>query len=68
MEPVSSPAPSAPSSSRAAPFAFTVAQVPGAKEGFDAFATALWSQDGAVPRRSKELIFLRTSILNDCVT
>lgn len=61
MEPVSSP-------SRPAPFAFTVAQVPGAREGFDAFATALWSQDGTVSRRSKELIFLRTSMVNDCVT
>lgn len=53
---------------REAPFGYALALVPGAKEGQAKVSEALWSAEGAVPERLKELVFLRTSIVNRCET
>jgi len=51
---------------REAPFGYTTTLVPGAKEALAAYSAAIWSDEGTVPPRTKELIFLRTSIVNNC--
>ena len=51
-----------------APLAYTLAQVEGTADSYGAFGKALWSDDRAVSARIKELIFLRTSIINQCPT
>jgi alkylhydroperoxidase/carboxymuconolactone decarboxylase family protein YurZ len=51
---------------REAPFGYTTTLVPGAKEALAASSAAIWSDEGTVPPRTKELIFLRTSIVNNC--
>ena len=51
---------------REAPFGYTTALVPGAKEALAAYSAAIWSDEGTVPPRTKELVFLRTSIVNNC--
>ena len=40
----------------------------GAGEAFSAFVTALWNPAGAISERQKELVFLRTSLVNRCET
>ncbi len=52
---------------REAPFGYTVSQIPGAQEALTAFSKAIWSDEGSVPAMTKELVFLRTSIVNKCV-
>ena len=39
---------------------------PGAKDALAAYSAAVWSPEGTVPERMKELVFLRTSIGNRC--
>jgi hypothetical protein len=51
---------------REAPFGYTTTLVPGAKEALAAFSAAIWAEDGTVPLHTKELVFLRTSIVNNC--
>jgi len=51
-----------------APLAYTVALVEGTADSYQAFGKALWSEDRAVPPILKELVFIRTSILNQCPT
>ena len=52
---------------REAPFGNTTTLVPGAKEALAGFSDAIWNPEGAVGELTKELIFLRTSIVNRCV-
>jgi len=51
-----------------APLAYTLALVEGAPAPYKQFGTALWSDEGAIGATLKELIFLRTSIVNECDT
>lgn len=51
-----------------APFGFCVGLVPDVRPALDAFVAALWNPAGAVPPRAKEIVFLRTSIVNHCAT
>lgn len=51
-----------------APFGYVLTLVPGAKEAQTSLSAALWDTGGSVPERVKELIFLRTSIVNRCET
>jgi len=51
-----------------APLAYTMAQVEGTADAYRAFGTALWSDERAVSAALKELIFLRSSIVNECHT
>lgn len=51
---------------REAPFGYTTTLVPGAKEGLAEFSAAVWNPEGTVPELTKELVFLRTSIVNRC--
>ena len=53
---------------REAPFGYTTTLVPGAKEALAGVTAVLWAPDGAVSERTKELVFLRTSIVNRCET
>lgn len=53
---------------REAPFGHVLTLVPGAKEAQTSLSAALWSADGSISERVKELIFLLTSILNRCET
>lgn len=51
---------------REAPFGYTTTLVPGAKEALAEFSAAVWNPEGSVPELAKELVFLRTSIVNRC--
>lgn len=52
-----------------APLAYMLALVEGTADGHKAFGTALWSdEDRVVPATLKELVFLRSSIINRCDT
>jgi len=51
-----------------APLAYTLAQVEGATDAYGAFGKSLWADDRAVSARLKELVFLRTSVINECHT
>jgi hypothetical protein len=53
---------------REAPYGYTLTLVPGTKDALAGFAAALWEPAGAVPQRTKELVFLRTSLVNACPT
>lgn len=53
---------------REAPFGHVLTLVPGAKEAQTSLSAALWDAGGSVSERVKELIFLRTSIVNRCET
>jgi hypothetical protein len=50
-----------------APNGYVLALV-GAAEAFTAFVAALWNDAKTVTQRQKELVFLRTSIVNHCDT
>ncbi len=52
----------------AAPLGYTLHKVDGTADAYKAFGLALWDEEGAVPLRLKELIFVRTSIVNQCPT
>lgn len=51
-----------------APLAYALAQVDGTAEPYQSFGKALWAEERAVPAALKELVFLRTSIVNQCPT
>ncbi len=51
-----------------APLGYTLALVEGTAEPYKSFGTALWHEDRAVPAVTKELVFLRSSIVNQCPT
>lgn len=51
-----------------APLAYTLAQVEGTTDTYGGFGKALWSEDREVSPRLKELVFLRSSIINQCPT
>ena len=53
---------------REAPYGHTLTLVPGALAAFAGVTAALWDPQGGVPERVKELVFLRTSHLNQCDT
>jgi hypothetical protein len=53
---------------REAPFDYTVRLVPGAPEALAGFVAALWNPAAATTLRVKELVFLRTSLVNRCDT
>jgi len=50
-----------------APLAYTMALVEGT-DVYKSFGSALWSDDKHVPLALKELLFLRSSIINQCPT
>ena len=51
-----------------APLAYTLHQVDGTTDHYAAFGKALWAEDGATSGRLKELVFIRSSIVNQCPT
>lgn len=51
-----------------APLAYATHLVDGAGDHYRAFSMALWADDRLVSARLKELVFLRTSIINECHT
>lgn len=51
-----------------APLAYTLALVEGTADEYKAFGTALWSDDRVVPATLKELVFMRSSIINQCAS
>src|SRR3972149_10535661 len=53
---------------REEPFGYTVTLVPGAKEVVAGIRTAFWDPQGAVSERTKELVFLRPSVVTRCET
>jgi hypothetical protein len=53
---------------REAPYSYTLGLVPGLREALAQFGDTLWSPDGRVSLRARELVFLRTSIVNQCET
>ena len=53
---------------REAPYGHTLTLVPGAQDALARVTATLWDPGGAVPERLKELVFLRTSIVNLCDT
>jgi len=53
---------------REAPYGYTVSLVNGLPDALASFIAALWNPAGAASERVKELVFLRTSIVNRCHT
>ena len=53
---------------REAPYGYTVSLVNGLPDALAGFVAALWNPAGAASERVKELVFLRTSIVNRCHT
>lgn len=51
-----------------APLAYTLAQVEGTADPYKSFGAALWSDEQSVSAALKELVFLRSSIVNECHT
>jgi len=51
-----------------APLGYTLELVDGVGDHYQAFGKQLWSDDQPVPATLKELLFLRTSIVNQCPT
>ena len=51
-----------------APLAYAMARVPGTADEYKAFGQSLWSPERAVSPALKELVFLRSSIVNECPT
>lgn len=51
-----------------APLAYTLALVDGTADSYKSFGTALWSDEQALSAAMKELLFLRSSIVNECPT
>ena len=50
------------------PLLYTLVGVEGLGDGYQSFATSLWSDDRKVAAALKELVFLRTSVVNACPT
>ncbi len=53
---------------REAPFGYTLRLVPGLEAAVAGLRDVLWSAEGTVSARLKELVFLRTSVVNHCET
>jgi hypothetical protein len=53
---------------REAPYGYTLRLVPGLDDAVARLTDVLWNPDGRVPPRIKELVFLRTSVVNRCET
>ena len=53
---------------REAPYGYTVGLVNGLPDALAGFVAALWNPAGAASERVKELVFLRTSMVNRCPT
>lgn len=51
-----------------APLGYTLALVEGVGDHYKSFGAELWSDSQLVPAALKELLFLRTSIVNQCPT
>ncbi|MGH1489591.1 MAG: hypothetical protein ACRBK7_09390 [Acidimicrobiales bacterium] len=51
-----------------APLAYVLAKVDGTTDPYNAFGKTLWADGGAAPAQLKELVFLRSSIVNQCPT
>ena len=51
-----------------APLAYTTWLVEGTGDHYTAFGKSLWSDDQVVSAALKELVFLRSSIVNECHT
>lgn len=50
------------------PLAYSLYRVEGLGDGYQTFSASLWSDERAVPALLKELVFLRSSVVNDCPT
>lgn len=50
------------------PLGYTLYQVDGLGDDYPAFGKALWSDERAVAATFKELVFLRSSVVNACPT
>jgi hypothetical protein len=53
---------------REAPYGYTVSLVNGLPDALAGFVATLWNPAGAATERVKELVFLRTSMVNHCDT
>lgn len=51
-----------------APLGYTLWKVDGTSDPYGMFGRALWADDRAVEARTKELLFLRCSVVNECPT
>lgn len=51
-----------------APLAYTLALVEGTGDHYKAFGTELWSEARTTSLTLRELLFMRTSIVNQCPT
>lgn len=51
-----------------APLAYTLALVDGTSDPYKAFGTALWSKERGISLELREMLFIRTSIINQCPT
>ncbi len=51
-----------------APLAYTLALVEDAAVPYKSFGKKIWSDELTVPLTMKELLFIRTSIINQCPT
>ena len=51
-----------------APLGYTLALVEGTAEPYKTFGSELWSDEQTVSAALKELVFMRTSIVNECPT
>ncbi len=51
-----------------APLAYTLAQVEGTADHYQAFGKALWDDGRQVAATLKEFVFLRCSVVNECHT
>jgi len=51
-----------------APLAYTLALVEGTGDHYKAFGTEVWSKDRGISLQLRELLFMRTSIVNHCPT
>lgn len=50
------------------PLGKTLAMVGQTRPAYAEFGAEVWSEDGAIDASLKELVFLRTSIVNQCPT
>ena len=51
-----------------APLAYALHRVDGTAEPLKQFSERLWADDRTISARLKELVFLRSSIVNECPT
>ncbi len=51
-----------------APLAYTLALVEGTADHYKAFGTEVWAEGRSISLQLRELLFMRTSIVNQCPT